>query len=124
MKRKNEKGARAQVHIVVPEEDKRLWKETADLLGISLSDYVRKSVRSSRIQFSVQPKVDIRGLSEVIAQYGKIGSNINQIARHLNEGRGWSDHLILELQKCLSDMDACSVLLKETVERINGDYQT
>ena len=118
MTRTREKGATVQVHIVVQEDDKRQWKETAELLGISLSDYVRQSVRSSRIRFEVRPKIEIKGLAELIAQYGKIGSNINQIARHLNEGRDWSD------TDCLEGMEDCRQTLMKVVDMINGDHQT
>ena len=121
---KNELGATARLHIVVPEEDKKLWVETAELMGITVSEYVRRSVRKSRLDFTIRPKVEIKGVSEIAAQYGKIGSNINQISRHLNEGFGWSDSLLAQLQNCLDGMRDTMQALMKTVEEFNGDHQT
>ena len=121
---KNEKGASVQLHIVVPEEDKQQWIETAELMGITVSEYIRRSVRSSRLDFTIRPMVEMKGISEIAAQFGKIGSNINQIARHLNEGFGWSDSLLKKLQMCLDQMDETMQYLMNTVEAFNGDHQT
>ena len=121
---KNERGATARLHIVVPEEDKQQWIETAELLGMSVSEYVRKSVRKSRVEFVIRQKIDLEKIDEIAYQFAKIGGNINQIAYHLNAGSDWSDSLLLGLQNCLDDMRDTMQLLKKTAEDFNGNHQT
>lgn len=121
---KNERGATARLHIVVPEEDKQLWIETAELLGMSVSEYVRKSVRKSRVEFIIRQKIDLKKIDEIAYQFAKIGGNINQIAYHLNAGSGWSDTLLAALQNCLDGMESTMKILLKTVEEFNGNHQT
>ena len=121
---KNERGATARLHIVVPEEDKQQWIETAELLGMSVSEYVRKSVRNSRVQFVIRQKINLKGIDEIAYQFARIGGNINQIAYHLNAGFSWSDSLIETLQNCLDDMEDTMQILRKTAEEFNGIHQT
>lgn len=121
---KNEKGATARLHIVVPEEDKQQWIETAELLGISVSEYVRRSVRSSRIDYVIRQRIEIEAVSEIAYQLAKIGNNINQIAWHLNSGFDWSNALVVQLQDCHDEMEEEAKKLIKAVEEFNGNHQT
>jgi hypothetical protein len=59
----------------------------AERAGLSLSSYVRGCALSAPTTRAVRrPTVERAALSQILAQLGKCGSNLNQIARVLNSG--------------------------------------
>jgi hypothetical protein len=63
-------------------EDKELIEEKARKTGITTSEYMRQCALGRKIP--CYGDTDL--LKEYSMQLGKIGSNLNQIARHLNGG--------------------------------------
>ena len=60
----------------------------ADKSGLSPGAMVRQTLLHIAPHSSMRrPSVDTKLLAKVLAELGKIGSNINQIAYHLNAGR-------------------------------------
>ena len=60
----------------------------ADKSGLSPGAMVRQTLLHIAPHTSMRrPSVDTKLLAKVLAELGKIGSNINQIAYHLNAGR-------------------------------------
>jgi hypothetical protein len=56
-------------------------------MGISFGAYVRAELLKAPIpRQSRRPHVNQQLLCQALAQLGKVGSNLNQIARHLNSG--------------------------------------
>jgi uncharacterized protein YgfB (UPF0149 family) len=73
------------LHIRLTPTEKRTLAARADAAGADFSDYVRGLV------LDTQPKRtkatgDRRALIEALAELGKIGSNVNQLARDHNRG--------------------------------------
>ncbi|MDO4345675.1 MAG: plasmid mobilization relaxosome protein MobC [Eubacteriales bacterium] len=74
------------------EEEKKAFEEKCRALSLNQSEYLRQAVLCGKISATV--KVTQRNaemldrISSLVAQYGKIGSNLNQIARYLNGGGG------------------------------------
>jgi hypothetical protein len=68
---------------LTPEEDALIEKQRI-AAGVSRSEYIRIAL------FRYRPpatKIQTHALSHLSGEIGKIGSNINQIAYHLNAGR-------------------------------------
>lgn len=63
-------------------EDKELIEEKARKTGLTTSEYMRRCALGRKLPCYG----DISLLSEYSMQLGKIGSNLNQIAKHLNGG--------------------------------------
>ena len=59
----------------------------ADKRGMSPGALIRQTLLNVRPARYRRPTVDAKLLAQVLAEVGKIGSNINQIAYHLNAGR-------------------------------------
>lgn len=71
-----------QFNMWLSEEEKAKIQEKANKAGISMSEYIRRCALSRKIpQYG-----DVAVLREISAELGKIGSNLNQIAHHLNAG--------------------------------------
>ena len=58
--------------------------EAADVTGLSRSEYVRKLLLEKQINHQIEVVADMNDLRKLVSEYGKIGSNLNQIAKHFN----------------------------------------
>ena len=68
-------------------------------------------------QTTVEMECNIEQLERLIAEYGKIGSNLNQIARYFNSGGTATQHLITDIRTAILDLDD----LKFDILKIVGD---
>lgn len=123
-KGRQERGSTREVktRISVPEYEE--WKHRADLAGITVAEYIRSCVRNGRIDVIIKNEIEIKPLVDIAAEYGKIGSNLNQIAHYLNSTSVWSQRLLEKLTGNLQAMYATTKKLAKVVEEINGDYKT
>jgi len=65
--------------------------ERADRAGLSVAGYLRTAVLDQPApRQSRRPPVNKQELAQVLAAIGKLGSNVNQMARVANSG-GWPD---------------------------------
>jgi hypothetical protein len=79
--------ARAQVKVNCTPEQKAAIAEIADATGLSSAAMCLHVLLHEPFPKRHRPAVDTKLLAKVLAELGKIGSNINQIAYHLNAGR-------------------------------------
>lgn len=63
------------------------------------------------------PVYDSEVLDQIAAELGKIGSNMNQIARHLNQGNPMTARLSKNLNHCFADL----TMLKTKIEEMAGE---
>ena len=76
------KEAMTRMEMRISKEDKALIEQKARKAGITTSEFIRRSALGRRL-----PNYgDTTILREYSMQLGKIGSNLNQIAKHLNGG--------------------------------------
>ena len=61
-----------------------LLDQGAACLSISQSEYLRKLLLEKQINHQIEVVADMNDLRKLISEYGKIGSNLNQIAKHFN----------------------------------------
>jgi hypothetical protein len=75
-------------------------RQLAQTRGESVSAMMRSALLKSRPRPS---RIDVQAIARLLAQLGKIGSNINQIAYHLNAGRP-GDRVEGSLEEALRDL--------------------
>ena len=109
-------------------EEYATFEEVATLCGVSKAAFIRKAITGA----TLKPTIVITGvndellkkLNDLIAQYGKIGGNLNQIARHLNEyGVPYTD-LEIEVRDAAVDLAMLKYEVLEKVAAAIGDVQT
>lgn len=71
---------------VTPAEKRRIW-EQAQSVGQTPSDYLRLRAMATTQALRHVPTPDRKILLDVLAELGKVGSNVNQIARAFNTSR-------------------------------------
>jgi len=109
-------------------------EEYADFTGrlaayeISQSEFIRQAIRKATIRpiVTVSPVNDglLAALSKLTAEYGKIGGNLNQIARTLNEWHSPYPQLAGEVRAAVSDLAALKFEVLQKVGDAVGNIQT
>ena len=117
-------GARHRSHVVktrMTEEEYADFTERLKHYDMSQAEFIRQAITRATIRpiVTVSPVNDelLSAIGKLIAEYGKIGGNLNQIARALNEYGTPYNTLSVEVRAAISDL----VALKFEVLRKVGD---
>lgn len=81
-----------EIRIKVTEDELQYAKDKANYCNMTMSEYVRKIIKDGVI--IKLETCDIKGLTN---ELNKIGTNINQIAKHVNETKGQSINEDMEI---------------------------
>ena len=76
------RNGKKQITLWVTQREKDHIKKMADEAGLTVTDLILRSVFGKK----VQSMGDTELMREYAAQLGKVGSNLNQIAKRLNGG--------------------------------------
>ena len=95
--------------------------------GIRQSEFIRRAIRGANIRpvVTVSPVNDelLAAIGKLTAEYGRIGNNLNQIARMLNEWHRPYPQLAAELRAAASDLAALKFEVLEKVGEAVGNVQ-
>ena len=64
----------------------------------------------------IEVVADMNDLRKLVSEYGKIGSNLNQIPKHFNSGGSQSRAIENEIHQCITDL----FLLRKEVLKLSG----
>ena len=96
--------------------------------GISQSEFIRRAIQGASIRpvVTVSPVNDelLSAIGKLTAEYGRIGGNLNQIARTLNEWHSPYPQLAGEVRSAASDLAALKFEVLEKVGEAVGNVQT
>jgi len=81
------------------------------------SEYIRQSIFNTKIDVIVKPQISTEAIKKLLSEYGKIGSNLNQIAKYYNEGGVLCDHINEKLIFSLNEL----IKIKFTLLKIVGE---
>ena len=93
-------------------------EDRAEKCKMTRSDFIRNLILNRKLTPKYQIVIDGEEIKALLAQYGKIGSNLNQIARHFNSGGERSLAMQEEIQQAIAELYA----LRKEVLRLAGDY--
>ena len=104
------------------------FTERAKICGISQSEFIRRAIDDAVIKpiITVSPINEnlLSAVGLLTAQLGKIGSNLNQIARYLNENGVPYNTLYADVQSAISDLADLKFEILRKVGNAVGDVQT
>ena len=84
-----------------------LLDRKAEMLGVSRSECLRKLLVEKEIVHRVEVVADMEELRRLVGAYGKIGVNLNQIARYFNTGGERSLAMEDEIRRCKIGRASC-----------------
>ena len=104
------------------------FTERAKFCGISQSEFIRQAIENLVIKpiITVSPVNEklLSTVGQLTAQLGKIGGNLNQIARFLNEHGTPYNSLSGEVRAAISDLTDLKFEILRKVGDAVGDVQT
>lgn len=110
------------------EEEHTEFMKLLMVSGMSQAEFLRQAIDGVPIKAIVNVGcIDdkfLEAVGKLTAEYGKIGSNLNQIARHLNEWRSPYPSMAKELTDAASDLAALKYEVLQKVGEMNGYVQT
>ena len=96
--------------------------------GMSQSEFIRQAITRATIRpiVTVSPVNDelLAAVGKLTAEYGRIGGNLNQIARTLNEWHSPYPQFAGEIQAAVSDLAALKFEVLQKVGDAVGNIQT
>ena len=87
--------------------------------GISQVEYARQLLKRGRVTVKQEIIAEVPELRKLIADFGKIGSNLNQIARHYNGGGVRSKEMYDRTQRVISELYE----MKYEIEKLGGEFR-
>ena len=96
--------------------------------GISQSEFIRRAIQGASIRpvVTVSPVNDelLAALGKLTAEYGRIGNNLNQITRAINDWHNPYHQLAAEVRAAASNLAALKFDVLEKVGEAVGNVQT
>ena len=91
--------------------------------GISQSEFLRQAIRRTTIRpvlhvSSVNDEL-LSAVGKLTAEYGRIGGNLNQIARYFHGGGLASRGMLEELKRCIAEIRE----LRQEIVQLGGVYR-
>ena len=98
--------------------------ENAAHSNLPVAEYARKSLMNKRVLVKYEIVADVPELKKLIAEFGKIGSNLNQIARHFNTGGIHSQEMRRTINQCISEIYEMKYNVLKMAGDFNGNSET
>lgn len=98
-------------HIVktrLDDEEHAEFMRQLNIYGMNQSEFIREAISGATIRpVIVASNINdalLEAIGKLTAEYGRVGNNLNQIARHLNEWRSPYPAMAKELQDATADL--------------------
>ncbi len=108
-----------QIMLRLTDTEYEIVSESAKAAHLPLAEYVRKQIMKQKVAAKYEIVADLPELKKLVAEFGKIGSNLNQIARHFNSGGIHSQ----EMRRAIDQSVARIYEMKYEVLKMAGDFQ-
>ena len=119
---KKEKELKRDKHIMLRLNDTEydIIAENAENANLPLAEYARKLLMNKRVIIKYEMVADVPELKKLIAEFGKIGSNLNQIAHYFNLGGIHSREMRNTIRQCIAQIYE----MKYEVVKMAGDFHS
>lgn len=109
-----------QIMLRLTDTEYEIVSTNAKNANLSLAEYARKQIMNKKVIVKYELVAELPELKKLTAELGKIGSNLNQIARHFNTGGIHSQ----EMRKAINEGIADIFKMKYEVMKLAGDFTT
>ena len=107
-----------RVTIRLTDTEFSIIENAAEQAEMSISEYMRTQTMQGQVNARFEIVADVAEIQKLIGEFGKIGSNLNQIARYFNQGGIISTEMKNEIRKSLRDIYE----MKYEVMKMAGDF--
>ena len=108
-----------RVTIRLTDTEFSIIENAATQVEMSISEYMRTQTMEGKVNARFEIVANVDQIKKLIGEFGKIGSNLNQIARDFNQGGILSSEMRNEIRKSLRDIYE----MKYEVMKMAGDFR-
>ena len=119
-----------KTHVIkfrVTAEEKTSLELTCKLLNLSLSTFIRRAIHNVKIEKTVivagGGEETLTAVSTLLAQCSKVGTNLNQLARHFNSGGADTEQIRAKLLDELAELTAFRLNAEKVLGELYGNAQ-
>ena len=118
-----------KTHIIkfrVTAEEKASLELTCKLLTLSLSTCIRRAIHNVKIEKTVivaGGEETLTAVSTLLAQCSRVGTNLNQLARHFNSGGADTEQIRAKILDELADLTAFRLNAEKVLGELYGNAQ-
>ena len=119
-----------RTHIVktrLDDEEHAEFMRRMELYEMSQAEFIREAISGATIKPTIVATLVsddlLTAIGKLTAEYGRIGNNLNQIARHLNECRSPYPAMAKELQDATADLATLKFEVMKKVGDAIGNIQ-
>ena len=120
-----------RTHVVktrMTDEEYELFQARLSAYDISQAEFIRQAINKAEIHpiVTVSPINDqvLSAIGRLIGEFGKIGSNLNQIARALNEWHSPYPELAKEVRAAIAELAELKFTVLKEMGDMLGNVQT
>ena len=123
-KKETEKYRNHRITIRFTDLEYSIIETAARQTNMSLAAYVRTQVLKGQVHTKIEIVADVSEIKELLAEFGKIGGNLNQIAKYFNQGGILSQEMRGEINKRLRDLYEMKYKVMEMAGDFHGNTET
>lgn len=123
-KKETEKYRNHRITIWFTDLEYSIIETAARQTNMSLAAYVRTQVLKGQVHTKIEIVTDVPEIKKLLAEFGKIGSNLNQIAKYFNQGGILSQEMRGEINKRLRDLYEMKYKVMEMAGDFHGNTET
>ena len=123
-KKETEKYRNHRITIRFTDLEYSIIETAARQTNMSLAAYVRTQVLKGQVHTKIEIVTDVPEIKKLLAEFGKIGSNLNQIAKYFNQGGILSQEMRGEINKRLRDLYEMKYKVMEMAGDFHGNAET
>lgn len=109
------------VHLHMNKTEYTLLIERARASDMTVSEFIRNTLNTQNVIIKYEITADVSEIKQLISQFGKIGNNLNQIARYFNQGGIISSEMKKEIRKALRDIYEMKYEVGKMVREFRGE---
>lgn len=109
-----------RIYLRLTDTEYDIIAENAKNANLPLAEYARKLLMNKRVIIKYEMVADVPELKKLIAEFGKIGSNLNQIAHYFNLGGIHSREMRNTIRQCIAQIYE----MKYEVVKMAGDFHS
>lgn len=109
------------VHLRMNKTEYTLLIERARASDMTVSEFIRNTLNTQNVIIKYEITADVSEIKQLISQFGKIGNNLNQIARYFNQGGIISSEMKKEIRKALRDIYEMKYEVEKMVREFRGE---
>lgn len=107
-----------QIMLRLTDTEYEIISANAKEANLPLAEYARKQILNKKVIVKYEIVADLPELKKLIAEFGKIGSNLNQIAQYFNSGGIHSQ----EMRNAINQSIARIYEMKYEILKMAGDF--